>query len=298
MTAIQSVVDQSIRDVEIIVVDDGSTDGTDEILQKSKYGSAVSYFKQANQGPASARNLGLEHASGEYVFFLDSDDYLLPDILAIQSSFLDQNPQVGMVYSNGYRIGKGLFNHSIKVPMTVNGDVREDPSANMVDLLIPRNCILIDVAMVRRSVFRVISGFDPSLSACEDWDLWFRLACNFPVVYLQAMAACYISRPGSNSVDSVRNIREALRVMGKIERSSQFNQASRFVLAEFYYLKGLHFLFLREQENSQLCFNKAISYNSRHKMAHLSKLLFKLFGFGSIRIFQAKRNLFSLRMFY
>lgn len=181
LTAIQSVIDQAIRDVEIIVVDDGSTDGTDEILQKSKYGHEISYFKQANQGPASARNLGLEHASGEYVFFLDSDDYLLPDILAIQSSFLDQHPQVGVVYSNGYRVGKRLFNRRIKVPMLVTGDVRKDPSADMIDLLIPRNCFPIDVAMVRRSVFRVISGFDQSLSACEDWDMWLRIASQYPV---------------------------------------------------------------------------------------------------------------------
>jgi GT2 family glycosyltransferase len=95
--AIQSVADQDYADLEIVVVDDGSTDGTEEAL--APYRSLIRYIRTENQGPASARNVGMQAARGDYVAFLDSDDLYYPFKIKLQAHLLDECPDVGMVYS-------------------------------------------------------------------------------------------------------------------------------------------------------------------------------------------------------
>ena len=99
--AINSVFNQTWKDFEIIVVDDGSTDRTRNIIQE--FENNIVYLKQENKGPASARNRGLKIAKGKYVVFLDADDEFLPDKLSYQGNFLEENPSIDLVYSSGYR---------------------------------------------------------------------------------------------------------------------------------------------------------------------------------------------------
>jgi glycosyltransferase involved in cell wall biosynthesis len=100
-TAIRSCLEQHHQPVEIIVVDDGSTDQTDEMVRK-EFGQQVDYVYQPNQGVSSARNLGLSRAQGEFVIFLDADDYLTPDAIALRLKPLEDNPDVGIVITQNY----------------------------------------------------------------------------------------------------------------------------------------------------------------------------------------------------
>ena len=96
--AVQSVLAQEYDDLEIVVVDDGSTDGTDSAL--APYRSSIRYIRTANQGPAMARNVGMRAARGEYIAWLDSDDLYYPFKIRLQAQLLDELPTVGMVYSD------------------------------------------------------------------------------------------------------------------------------------------------------------------------------------------------------
>ena len=111
--AIDSVLAQTYPDYEIIVIDDGSTDGTDQVLH-ARYGDRIRYVWQENQGESAARNRGIALARGEYIALLDSDDLWLPDKLAKQIPFLDSHPgavlalpQVWQINANGERLGTG-----------------------------------------------------------------------------------------------------------------------------------------------------------------------------------------------
>ena len=107
-TALRSVFNQTFVDFEVIVVDDGSTDGTEAVVEQYQgfYPEKVRYFYQSNRGPGSARNLGIQKAVGEYIAFLDSDDVWDSRKLGHQVSFLEENPDIGGVFSDYYAFDK------------------------------------------------------------------------------------------------------------------------------------------------------------------------------------------------
>ena len=103
--AIDSAFNQTYKDIEVIVVNDGSTD---DLEQKIKpFGAKVIYLKQDNQGAAAARNNGIRHSSGRFIAFLDADDIWLPEKLALQLPLFDQNPEVGVVFGNVFFFKSG-----------------------------------------------------------------------------------------------------------------------------------------------------------------------------------------------
>lgn len=171
--AIDSVLCQSLAGVEVVVVDDGSTDGTGEVLE-SRYGDRIHYYYQSNQGRSAARNLGIRVSTGDCLLFLDSDDLLLPEALAVERAFLDSHPEVDIVYTDGYfcdRAGRQLARIEPARPP-------HDPS-DLLKALVLNNVILAcHSAMVRRTALDSV-GFpylDDTMPETEDQDLWIRLA--------------------------------------------------------------------------------------------------------------------------
>lgn len=171
--AINSVLDQTCRDFEIIVVDDGSTDGTGDVLS-ARYGDQIRYLYQENQGRAAARNRGIDVSSGEYLIFLDSDDCLLPNALAIQTSYLDHHPSVDVVYGDGHYCDQDrnpLQRISLERPAI--------PEEGIAAIMVLHNIVVAThSAMVRRQAVEKLNEpvFDTSLRGTEDADLWLRLA--------------------------------------------------------------------------------------------------------------------------
>jgi glycosyl transferase family 2 len=164
--AIDSALAQTYPAVEIVVVDDGSTDDTR--ARVARYGDRVRYLHQENRGLPGARNTGIRAARGSYLAFLDHDDRFLPEKLARQVAVLEARPDVGLVYTGWHFIdGDGR-----RLPPTGwdrrDGDVLAD--------LIVENMIYPAAAMVRKAPVDAVGGFDETLTGLEDWDLWLRLA--------------------------------------------------------------------------------------------------------------------------
>jgi glycosyltransferase involved in cell wall biosynthesis len=151
--AIDSVLAQTCPKVECIVIDDGSTDRTAEIVRG--YGDRVSYIHQANAERSAARNNGLAHASGKYVSFLDADDLLLPDKLTEQVAFLEAHPEYDVVYSRVkyFRENRKRNYYTVR---------RVTPSGEIAPLLLYANFITINSPLFRRSAAERVAGFDIS----------------------------------------------------------------------------------------------------------------------------------------
>jgi teichuronic acid biosynthesis glycosyltransferase TuaG len=179
--AIDSALVQTWRDVEVVVVDDGSTDDTRAAIQP--YLSQITYVLQPHQGVAAARNTGFGHSSGTYIGFLDADDTLLPNRVERQVTFFESQPaRVGMVFTNAY-----LFEGESDRRLAY---VRPPPTDNVYHRLLLHNYIFSATAMFRRSALLSTGHFEESLVTGEDYDLFLRLARNFDVAYLDEALYC------------------------------------------------------------------------------------------------------------
>lgn len=184
--AIESVLAQDYRDFELIVVDDGSTDNTDDIL--NSYRGDIMVFRQENQGVSAARNRGLAEASGRFIAFLDSDDLWLSQKLFRQVEFFNKNPDAQICQTEETWIRKGVRVNPKKRHKKPWGMIFE-PSLSL--------CLVSPSAvMIRRSLFEEVGGFDETLPACEDYDLWLRISCRYPVYLIET--PLIIKRGGHN----------------------------------------------------------------------------------------------------
>jgi glycosyltransferase involved in cell wall biosynthesis len=169
--AIDSVLAQDYSDFELIVVDDGSTDETPQIL--NYYGGKIKPICQPNQGVSAARNRGIAAASGRIMAFLDSDDIWLPGKLTIQTEFLKSTPEALICQTEEIWIKNGVRVNPRKRHRKYSGMIFERSLA--LCLVSP------SAVMVRRGLFDKFGLFDESLPACEDYDMWLRVSCRCPV---------------------------------------------------------------------------------------------------------------------
>lgn len=173
--AIDSVLAQHYQGYELIVVDDGSTDNTRQIAQK--YSGKISYIYQENRGVSAARNRGIDKSTGEYLCFLDSDDLWKPDKLSTQVSFMDNNLDYPVCYTDEIWIRNGV---------RVNQREKHRKYGGLIfPYCLPLCIISPSSVMIRRELLDRVGGFDESLPACEDYDLWLRIAKDYPIYFIE-----------------------------------------------------------------------------------------------------------------
>ena len=169
--AIDSVLDQDFTDYELIVVDDGSDDNTPTIL--ADYGQAITVLHQLNSGVSAARNRGIAAASGQLIAFLDSDDLWLPRKLSTQVKFFKDHPDAVINQTEERWIRNGI---------RVNPKQRHHKFSGMIFEHSLALCLVSPSAvMIKKSLFDDVGIFDEQLPACEDYDLWLRISCRYPV---------------------------------------------------------------------------------------------------------------------
>lgn len=185
-STIESILEQTFPDFELIIIDDGSTDDTADVVHQ--FGDKrIIYLYQSNHERAEARNNGIAKSKGEFIAFLDADDLWLPEKLNKQMWLMQNNPKVGLVYCDLFyfddETGENLILYS-RTASLHRGRVS-------IELLLENNFIKSPTPLIRREIFNQVGLFDTSLIPCEDWEMWLRIIAKNPIDYIDEPLARY-----------------------------------------------------------------------------------------------------------
>ena len=257
--AIQSVLDQSLQEWELIVVDDGSTDNTREVVA-AFVAPRIHYIHQQNRGNPAARNAALRLAKGEYVAFLDADDVWFPEKLKRQVAQLDSlPPTVGLVYSDVY-----LFNNEDGTIIRRFMQGRRPPQGRILrELLDTEGWFISDTgSLIRREVFQRVGLYDESLWWYEDWEMWVRIAATYEVAAMdEPVARCrrHSANLSKAPEGMYRHGQTARRkVMASYPLSRQERRALQHNIAHHEYLYGIDQLRLGERGEAWQAFRRSL----------------------------------------
>ena len=270
---IDSVLQQTYRDFEIIVVDDGSTDDTAERLQSYIDRKQINYVYQKNLGLPGARNTGVRASQGSLIAFVDSDDLWAPKKLELQVPKFDQAPDVGVVFGNTRKFYDQMISRT-----TAFGDIPPARGRVLCEL-IQRTFVPMPTVVIRRECFETVGWFDePLQSPGEDIDLWLRLSLKYSFDYVDDVVAFYRIHATSISANVVKIAERRLQVLTRfidqhrsvVEQSCQVQIVEK-VLVEAETDVGKYSAALGDPKKGRPYLRKAIA--QRPEDSHL-KLLF------------------------
>lgn len=209
LETLESIWAQTCQDYEILVVDDGSTDGTGELLEAYVRQGRLHYVYQPNQGESAARNHALRLAKGRYYAFLDSDDLFHPEKLEKQAAYLDANPDAGMVHTFFTKFDDSGADLGCRDTSHLTGRVYPRLLLDW-SVLLPPSCVA-----VRASVMQHVGGFDTSLRWGPDLDLWRRITAHYPIGCVPEPLTRMRVHPGNVSADKAGAIASFERYLRK-----------------------------------------------------------------------------------
>jgi glycosyltransferase involved in cell wall biosynthesis len=207
--AIESVLAQTIPDLELHVVDDGSTDDTAERVKPYLADTRVRYHYQPNTGQTAAKNRGIAASTGEFIGFCDADDLWVPEKLAMQIPVFEQHPEAGVVYARTREIDE----HGNVLPDKVHAE----PTGKVTQELFFENFVPFGTAMVRRSLLLAHGAFRPDLRMGIDWELWLRLSVHCEFQFVAKVAYLYRVWSGQMSKNWKGRYEACFRIMAEFE---------------------------------------------------------------------------------
>lgn len=203
---LESALNQDYKNIEIIVINDGSTDGSLELLSNN-YNDKIRIINTENKGVSNARNIGINHAAGNYIAFLDSDDIWAPDKISKQIRLLTNNSDYGVCYTDRYLIDS----KSSVLP----SKKRKHYTGAILNKIIISNFVCLSSTLVKKECFITCGKFDVGLTVSEDYDLWIRIATKFKFIYLDERLVYYRITPGSLTKNRQRMLTNAFNVFTK-----------------------------------------------------------------------------------
>ena len=269
--ALASVFAQSYAPFEVIVIDDGSTDKTAQVLQP--FLSRIRYIRQENQGVAGSRNAGMRHASGEYVALLDGDDRWEPDKLAVQLHAAEEHPDAGAIVVDGVKFDgdtvllSSLFNAGLKSPEMLNphwvDNVLGAPEETVVtrqcyELLIYGNFITTtSQVLIPRGILDVVGLSDPAFSFGSDYDLYLRIAARYPITFVKRplVGWRYLASSASGPIErrAFRYVAEDIRILKKHRRLARQEYKAliaRMIKDKIYWLAQALYVYGRNKDRT------------------------------------------------
>ena len=239
---LQSVLLQDAKIHSVIVINDGSTDDTqDKVIgfQKQNPNINLVLINQSNAGLSAARNAGIHHSQADYIALLDADDLWQPNKLSSQIEIFKSIPEplLGVVYC-GYRLidekGKAI---STKPKDIISPTLR----GNVYQSLLKGNFISGSgsSALIKRTVFNAVGLFDEQLKACEDWDMWLRIAQQFQFDYVDSDLVLIRVHPHNMQKDGMRMLSAELMVLNKFTKHSQSNPFLLWKMRTYLFNKGI-----------------------------------------------------------
>jgi glycosyltransferase involved in cell wall biosynthesis len=220
--ALESVLQQTFREFEIVVVNDGSPDTAELEKVLAPYLEKIVYIKQENKRAAGARNTAIGQAKGEFLAFLDSDDTWLPDHLASQMELFDRDPALDLVYSNGM----------VDTPTSSREFMETCPSrgpATFDALALERCHVAVSTVVARKRALGKAGFFDESLARCDDYDMWLRAAFwGAKIGYSRKVQARFSgNRPGALSASSLKTIEANWKILDKALHTLPLNPSQK-----------------------------------------------------------------------
>ena len=194
--AVDSVLAQTCPHFEMLVVDDGSTDGTRALMEGYLGDGRIRYFHQQNQGQSVARNLALSHSRGEFICFLDSDNAWVPEKLAVSLEAFEQHPDVDVVYGDAMKIDES--------GAEISRENMRRYSGRIVPYMLRDNCVSMNTAMARRRCFDEHGGMSGRYRVADDYELWLRFSAYYRFLYLPRYLAYYRVMKNQISSDKAR----------------------------------------------------------------------------------------------
>jgi glycosyltransferase involved in cell wall biosynthesis len=288
--AIESILKQTFVSWELLIIDDGSTDNTAEIVSNFT-DPRIQYVYQENQERSTARNKAISMASGSYICFLDSDDYYLENHLATLASFLEQEQYpVGLIYTGGYK----QRSEEVLVP---NPAFETQKYSHPIDYIL-KHCLLINSVCVHKSVFQKHS-FDSLHNNWEDTELWIRICAEFPFYFIPTYTTVAARETFVGKLVKEQVIRYHPRdwnwKLGMLKyRTLQLSPVMQALgkgyvgsyLADWFFEFSVSLLYANKYKEAAKAFN--IAWKSRPAILISKKIL----SFGKAFLFSIKRNAF------
>ncbi len=258
---IESVLGQTYQDFELIIIDDGSTDHTKEVIASylKDHPQKIKYFYQKNSGVSAARNHGMQAAKGSFIAIIDSDDLWFPGRLMEGMKMMDAHPNVGLVHSNVINIteeGKP-FNIISRNKKFLSGYISDYIFLRKADILCP-------TVLFRKECCDRLGGFDHNLATlgCEDRELWIRIAKQYEIAFIDKPLAYYRVRSDSMSHNIPKMLQARLYVVDKYCPADGPNRNLRnLALSKIYKDLGDQFLIASDFNQAKHFYLKALSFN-------------------------------------
>ena len=283
--AIDSILAQDYQNLEILVVDDGSTDNTKDVINsyinsvKKNRSCRILYVYKENGGVSSARNVGIENARGEYIAFLDADDTLLENSISQRVAFMEENQEVGIVFTNYYIFAnedKSLSEHKIAYDEIFLTNLKSNSEHNCGDNYIMNKSfypnflsfrpfpIWTGTVMIRKTILDSVGIFREDISSGEDRDYWMRIIKNHIVGYIDTVLSCYHNYQSTLTKNIVNCRSDRIIVFKELlcDDNELDNNRLKEIISEEYFELGYYYYKNNEYLRSKLCFFQAL-INSR-----------------------------------
>ena len=279
-SAVESVLTQTYPYVEVLVIDDGSTDQTGDVIKSIK-DSRVKYFFTSNKGNYFARNTGLENAQGEFIAFLDSDDRFLPSKLSMQLERFQQNPELGLCCGNVY------IKH-LDSPEKFFEDAAHsfsydfDTNNGFIERAIESNFMVTSTVMIRRSCVKTLGIFDTTYQNAMDYEFFLRVIFNFHAVYMKDKLVERLVHPLGVSQNTINTHKALIFIFSdasrRFEQEKLFSVRHKELIHQAWqksmYFLGLEYLVGYDFDNAYRCFTES-GYQKRYLFKKIAMMVAK-----------------------